>query len=193
MTIFTSSHPKLYVGADCPPDFWIWRVLSNVSFCLLGNYNPVLPYNNSELITPCVRLVPTQYTNAIVYTDEQLCRFGTCVVDQVVKAVEMCYGFNFGKTGIRGLTRTTMLDVHVPKIETNLASHPGFKVKTRTGTLRTTGAQRELLQTRDPFQIMRVYKIWLNSIWSQCGANEYKTKTRPRQLLQTLRNNFTSS
>jgi len=57
----------------------------------------------------------------------------------------MCYGFNFGKTGIRGLTRTTMLDVHVPKIETNLASHPGFKVKTRTGTLRTTGAQRELL------------------------------------------------
>ena len=39
---FPSDHPKVYVGADCPP-VCLDR-LSNARFCIIGYYHPVLPH-----------------------------------------------------------------------------------------------------------------------------------------------------
>jgi len=89
---FPVGHPKVCVGADCPPD-WIGRVLLNVRFYLLGDYHPVLQYkSNSKLMFPlCSACADTMNQDDCTHSNEERCTVGTWIVDEVRKAVQMGY------------------------------------------------------------------------------------------------------
>jgi len=91
---FPVGHPKVYVGADCPPDS---LDREGVTKCKVlphrGLYNPVLPYkSNSKLMFPlCSTCADTMNQDDCTRSDEERCIVGTWVVDEVRKAVEMGY------------------------------------------------------------------------------------------------------
>jgi hypothetical protein len=88
---FPICHPVVYVDTDCPSDcldregIIKWEDLPPTNL-----YHPVLPYeSNSELRFPlCSACANTMKQGDCTHSDE-LCIFGTCVVDEVCKAVEM--------------------------------------------------------------------------------------------------------
>ena len=90
---FPVGHPKVYVGADCPPDCLVGRVLLNVRICLLGEYHPGLIYkSNSKLMFPlCSACADTMNQDDCTHSDEERCIVGTWIVDEVRKAVDMGY------------------------------------------------------------------------------------------------------
>jgi len=57
-------------------------------------YHPVLPFeSNSKLLFPlCSACADTKNQADCTHSDEERCRFGTWIVDEVRKAVDMGYG-----------------------------------------------------------------------------------------------------
>jgi len=66
-------------------------VLSNVRLYLLGNCT--IQYFRTKATangcSPCVQLVPTLNQDYCTQSDEERCIFGTWIVDEVRKAVDM--------------------------------------------------------------------------------------------------------
>jgi len=125
---------------------------------------------------------------------------GTCVMDEVRKAVEIDYGLlellEFWKYEVTCTNKDTnegdafaeYINMFLNCNTNHLATHSEINVtKTRTDTMRTTGALTDLLSVRHPFPKMRRNELWLNkwnSMWSKCAQNDKKTR---------LRESFTSS
>jgi len=91
------------------------------------------------------------------HSDEERCIFGTWVVDEVRRVVEMGYGLMdvfafweyevtwFDKVANTGGLCAQFVNMLLKFKQESSGYPPGFKVKTtRTDTLRTIGAQREL-------------------------------------------------
>jgi len=87
-------HPKVYVGADCPPDCFDREGIIKCKVLPPRRlYHPVLPYkSNSKLMLPlCSASADTMNQGKCTHYDEERCIFVTCVLDEVRKAVEMGY------------------------------------------------------------------------------------------------------
>jgi len=91
---FPVGHPKVNVGADCPPDC---LDREGVIKCKVlpprELYHAVLPYkSNSKLIFPLFSdCGDTMNQDDCTHSDEEHCIVGTWVVDEVRKFVEMGY------------------------------------------------------------------------------------------------------
>ena len=82
----------MYVGADCPPDCLESEAIMKCKVLpprIL--YQSVLPYkSNSKLMFPlCSAGANTMNQGNCTHTDEERYKVGTCVVDEVHKAIEM--------------------------------------------------------------------------------------------------------
>ena len=92
---FPVGHPKVYVGADCPPECLDREGIIKCNVLPPRNlYHPVFPYkSNSRLMFPlCSACADTMNQGNCTHNDEERCIVGTWVVDEVRKAVEMGYG-----------------------------------------------------------------------------------------------------
>ena len=92
---FPAGHPKVYVGADCPPDCLAREGIIKCKVLPPRKlYHPVLLYKcNSKLMFPlCTACADTMNQGPCTHSDEQRCIVGTWVVDEVPKAVDMGYG-----------------------------------------------------------------------------------------------------
>ena len=156
---FPVSHPKVYVGADCPPDCVDREgIIKCKGLPPRGLYHPFLPYkSNSKLMFPLYSSCADTMNQDDCTHSEERCIVGTWVVDEVRKAVEMGYDpkdvYGFWEYEVTCFDKDTNSGLFAEYVNMFLNSnrnhpviHPGFKVrKTRTNILRTTGAQRELL------------------------------------------------
>jgi hypothetical protein len=89
---FPIGQPKVYVGTDLPSDCLDRNGIIKCAVLPPRNlYHPVLPYeSNSKLMFPlCSACADTMNQGDCTHSDEERCIFGTCVVDEVCKAVEM--------------------------------------------------------------------------------------------------------
>ena len=89
---FPVRHPKVYVGADCPPDCLNREGIMKCKVLRPRKlYHSVLPYkSNSKLMFPmCSACADTMNQGNCTYTDEEKCIVGTWVVDEVSKAIEI--------------------------------------------------------------------------------------------------------
>ena len=85
----------VYMDADCPPDCLAREGI--IKFKVLPPrilYHPVLLYKSkSKLMFPlCSTCTDMMNQGTCTHSDEELCTFGTWVVDEVRKAIEMGYG-----------------------------------------------------------------------------------------------------
>ena len=158
---FPLGHPKVYVVADCPPDCLDREsIIKSKVLPPRKLYHPVLPYkSNSKLMFPlCSAWAVTMNQGKCTHSDEERCIVGTWVVDEVRKAVEMGYSvmdvFEFWEYQVTCFDKDTntgglyaeYVNMFLKLKQNHPATHPRFKVKTtRIDTLRTTGAQSELL------------------------------------------------
>jgi len=87
-------HPKVYVGADCPPESLDREGIVKCKVLPPRKlYHPVLLYkSNSKLMFPlCYACAYKVNQGKCTHCDEERCIVGTWVVDEVRKAVEMGY------------------------------------------------------------------------------------------------------
>jgi len=110
-------HTKLYVGADCPLEFldrkWIIKRKVLLPTKL---YHPVLPYkSNSKLVFLCYACADSVNEGNCTHTDEERYIVGNSAVNEVRKAIEICYGlvkvFEFCQYGVTCFDRGTHLGV----------------------------------------------------------------------------------
>jgi len=86
-------HPKLYVGADCPP---VYLDREGIIKCTVlppsKLYNPVVLYKSDSklMFKLCSACAYTMKQGT--HNDKQRCIVGTWVVGEVRKAIEMGYG-----------------------------------------------------------------------------------------------------
>ena len=88
-------HPKVYVSADSPFDCLDMEGIMKCKVLPPRNmYHPVLPYkSNSKLMfTVCSACADSMNQGKCTHTDEERCRIGTWVVDEVRNVIEMGYG-----------------------------------------------------------------------------------------------------
>ena len=92
---FPVGHPKVYVGASCPPDC---LDREGIMKCKVLHprklYHPVLPYKcNSKMMFPlCSACANTMNQGSCTHSDKERCIVGTWLADEVRKAVDMGYG-----------------------------------------------------------------------------------------------------
>jgi len=87
---FPLGHPKVYVGADCPPDCLDRE--GKIKCKVLPPrklYHPVLPYKSKTklMFLLCSPRAETMNQGKCTHCDEERCIVGTWVVDEVCKAV----------------------------------------------------------------------------------------------------------
>ena len=157
---FPLGHPKLYVGARRPPECIDREGIMKCKVLLLGSC--IIHYFHTNAILNrcfhCVLLVPKRWTKRAVTLwwralhsrdlvsrrSSQSHRYGLWCSGCVWILGVFCYMFR--QTPIQVAFLQNMLTCSWNWNRNHLAFHPGFKVRiTRTGTLRTTGAQTELL------------------------------------------------
>jgi len=83
------------VGADCPLDCLDKEGIIKYKFLPPRNlFHPVLPYKSiSTLMFPlCSACADMMNQGKCTHTEEERCIVGTCVVDEVRKALKMGYG-----------------------------------------------------------------------------------------------------
>jgi len=83
------------VGADCPPDCLDREGILKCKVLLSRKlYHTVFPYkSNSKLIFPlCSACAGTMNQSNFTHSDEERCKVGTWVVDEVRNTVDMGYG-----------------------------------------------------------------------------------------------------
>ena len=106
----------------------------------------------------CYAFANTLNQGNCTHSDEERCKVGTWVVNEVHKTVDKGYGlvdvFEFWEYEVTCYNKDTnsvglfaeYVNMYLNLKQGSLAIHPGFRVrKIRTNTSRTTGTQRELL------------------------------------------------
>ena len=91
---FPIGHPKVYVGADCPPDCLNREGIIKCKVLPPRKlYHPVLPYkrNSKLMFSLCSTCADTMNQDCCTHSDEERCIVGTWVVDEVRKAVDLGY------------------------------------------------------------------------------------------------------
>jgi hypothetical protein len=91
---FPSGHPKVYVGADCPPDCLDREDIIKCKVLppkKLSSASSVQKQLQTD-VPLCSACADTMNKGDCTHTDEERCIVGTWAVDEVRKAVEMGYG-----------------------------------------------------------------------------------------------------
>jgi len=183
-------------------------VLLNVTFYLLGDYHPVLPYkSNSKLMFPlCSACADTMNQDDCTHSYEERCIVGTSIVDEFRKAVDMGYGlvdvYEFWEYEVTCFDKDTnsggLFADYVNmflKLKQESSGYPSWvqseenKDKYIENYRRAEGIALDKASISKNAGQRTLAKLKLNSMWGKWAQNQ----RRPRLQLSTLRKNFMSS
>ena len=194
---FPVGHPKVYVGADCPPDC-VNR--EGIIKCKVlpprGLYHPVLPYkSNSKLMFPlCSACADTMNQDDCTHSDEERCIVGTWVVDEVRKAVELGYDVKdvyefweykvtcFDKDTNSGGLFAEYVDMFL-KLKQESSGYPSWvqseedKDRYIEDYRRAEGIALDKASISKNAGQRTLAKLKLNSMWGKWAQNQNKTQT----------------
>jgi len=186
---FPVGHPKVYVGADCPPDCLVGRVLLNVRICLLGEYHPGLLYkSNSKLMFPlCSACADTMNQDDCTHSDEERCIVGTWIVDEVRKAVDMSYGlvdvYEFWDYKVTCFDKDTNSGLFVEnvnmflKLKPESSGYPSWVQSEENKDKYIEGTALDKASISINVGQRTLAKLKLNSMWGKWAENQNKTQT----------------